>query len=754
MARFDGLAVVHAVTELTHLLDRRTSLSAFLHDVVRTVAEHMGAEVCSVYLYDVEQDVLVMRATHGLNPELIDKVRLRSGEGLTGAAFRTNQPILVRDVGDSSDNKVIPDLGEERFPAFLGIPIKRGDLGIGVITLQQRDPAILTGAMTRALRAIASYLAATLENAAALYEARETRTNDGSARRTEQFRGLLNGISASRGIAIGKAQFLSRPHVYRDATPSRDLDAAIGASTDQLVHLQKQVDETLSDVAALIFSSHLLMLRDDSFVGEMRRRHSDGTSATEAVKGVVDEFSARFAAIPDPRFQEKVLDVRDLGLRIVRNLYDLSEERRGDYSGNVLIARELFPSELVKLYLQNTAGLVFAGGTAAGHIAILAASLDLPVVSTADPRLFEIAADAVVVVDAEDGKVLVDPASEVMDVYRERVVRAKTSSERVGPIPAQPCLADGTEYRLLANVNLVKDARAAESFGLAGIGLYRSEFPFLIRNGFPDEEEQCAVYRRIVAAVPGKPVAFRTLDLGGDKLLSSQVGREDNPFLGFRGIRFVLAHRELFREQLRAMLRAGHGRAIGIIFPMIAGVEELRAARAEVEACVRELHEERSEHNRSPRLGVMVELPAAIEMAAELAAEADFLSIGTNDLTMYILAADRNNHRVAPLYRSIHPATLRAVKRVTQAAHAAQCEVSVCGDSASDPILAMYYLGLGITTLSVNPTRAAELVTALGQVGTEQIRDLCRKLEACTSAEEIAELAVPLRNRLLPEPRS
>ena len=184
MARFDGLAVVHAVTELTHLLDRRTSLSAFLHDVVRTVAAPMGAEVCSVYLYDVEQDVLVMRATHGLNPELIDKVRLRSGEGLTGAAFRTNQPILVRDVGDSSDNKVIPDLGEERFPAFLGIPIKRGDLGFGVITLQQRDPAILTGAMTRALRAIASYLAATLENAAALYEARETRTTDGSARRT------------------------------------------------------------------------------------------------------------------------------------------------------------------------------------------------------------------------------------------------------------------------------------------------------------------------------------------------------------------------------------------------------------------------------------------------------------------------------------------------------------------------------------------------------------------------------------------
>ena len=752
MARFDGLAVVHAVTELAHLLDRQTSLGAFLHDVVLTVAEHMGAEVCSVYLYDVEQDVLVLRATHGLNPELIGKVRLRSGEGLTGAAFETNQPVLVHDVGNSSDNKVIPDLGEERFSAFLGIPIKRGDLGIGVITLQQQDRAILTDAMTRALRAIASYLAATLENAAALYEARETQADDESPRRTEQFRGLLNGISASRGIAIGKAQFLSRAHVYRDATPLRDLDAAIGASTDQLMNLQKQVDETLSDVATLIFSSHLLMLRDNSFVGEMRRRHTAGMNATEAVKSVVNEFSDRFAAIPDPRFQEKVLDVRDLGLRILRNLHNLPEERRGDYSGNVLIAHELFPSELVKLYLQSAAGLVFAGGTASGHIAILAASLDLPVVATADPRLFKIAADGVVVVDAEDGKVLVEPADGVLDAYRERVVRAKTSNERVAPVPEQPCLADGTTYRLLANVNLVKDARAAHSFGLAGIGLYRSEFPFLIRNGFPSEEEQFTVYRRIVEAIPHKPVAFRTLDLGGDKLLSSQIGREDNPFLGFRGIRFLLAHRGLFREQLRAMLRAGHERAISIIFPMIAGVEEFRAARAEVEACVRELHEERFEHNRSPRLGVMVELPAAIEIAAELAAEADFLSIGTNDLIMYILAADRNNHRVAPLYRSIHPAILRAIRRVAHAAHEARCELSVCGDSALDPILAMYYLGLGITTLSVNPMRAAKLATTLSQVDAEQIRDLSAKLSACTTPEEITELVAPLRERLLPEP--
>lgn len=748
MTRFDGLAVVHAVTELTDLLDRRTSLSAFLHDVVSTVAEHMGAQVCSVYLYDVEQDVLVLRATHGLNPQLIGKVRLRSGEGLTGAAFQTNQPVLVRDVGNSSENKVIPDLGEERFPAFLGIPIKRGDLGIGVITLQQQDPAILTDAMTRALRAIASYLAATLENAAALYEAHETQTNDDAPRPAEQFRGLLNGTSASRGIAIGTAQFLSRPHVYRNTTPLRDLDAAISASTDQLMNLQKQVDETLSDVAALIFSSHLLMLRDDSFVGEMQRRHADGRSATEAVKSVVDEFSDRFAAIPDPRFQEKVLDVRDLGLRILRNLHNLPEERQGDYSGNVLIAQELFPSELVKLYLQSAEGLVFAGGTASGHIAILAASLDLPVVSTADPRLFKIAEDAVVVVDAEDGKVLVEPAGGVMEAYRERVVRAKTSGERGGPVPEQPCLADGTDYRLMANVNLVKDARAAQSFGLAGIGLYRSEFPFLIRNGFPSEEEQFAVYRRVVEAVPHKPVAFRTLDLGGDKLLSSQVGREDNPFLGFRGIRFLLTHRDLFREQLRAMLRAGYQREISIIFPMIAGVEEFRSARAEVATCVQELHAEGFEHNPTPRLGVMIELPAAVEMAAELAAEADFLSIGTNDLVMYILAADRNNHRVAPLYRSIHPATLRAVRRVALAAHEAQCEVSVCGASASDPVLAMYYLGLGITTLSVNPTRAGELATALAQVDAEQVRELHTKLSACTSPEQIAQLVAPLRERL------
>lgn len=754
MKEFNGLALIHAVNDLAELLGRRTTVEEFLQDLVNTVADHLGAEVCSVYLYDVEQDLLVLRATRGLNPLLLGKVRLNRGEGLTGQAFLNNSPVLERDAASSVMNKAIPDLGEDEYPAFLGVPIRRNDLGIGVLTLQYREADSIDPRALRALRTLASHLASTLENVAALYELHEEPSRGVPSKAAPFTSGLLQGTSASRGIALGILEYLDGRVIDRTLPVQRSIEDAIELSARQLQELQHRVDQSLSDVALMIFSSHLLMLRDESFVGRMVDLTLDGSDPREAVESVVADFSRRFAEIPDPRFQEKAQDVQDLGNRIMRNLQAL-EDKDGDYRGHVVAVQELFPSELVKLHLQNVEGVVFSGGGATSHVAILAQSLRLPVVGTGDPRLFSIPSGAQVVVDAEDGKVIVAPGREVLETYRRRVRplldRSRRSEEEQEKVPSPLTSADGTPLTLLANANLVKDARSACALGAQGIGLYRSEFPFLIRNGFPTEEEQYSVYLRVVESIPGLPVGFRTLDLGGDKLLSSQMGREDNPFLGYRGIRFLLDHQDLFRDQLRAMLRAGQGAEISIQFPMIASLDEFRAAREEVSRSVAALQDEGIPCHSAPQLGVMVELPATIEIARDLAREADFFSIGTNDLIMYMLAADRANHRVAPLYRSVHPGVLRALERLTGEVLAAGRPISVCGATAEDPAMLVFYLGIGITRFSVDAASLLRVSRILQAISLAEAGERARQMLSCSTLEELGGLVCALRERLAPE---
>ncbi len=309
--------------------------------------------------------------------------------------------------------------------------------------------------------------------------------------------------------------------------------------------------------------------------------------------------------------------------------------------------------------------------------------------------------------------------------------------------------ADGTRIRLLANVNLYLDALLAAERGAEGIGLYRSEFPFIIRNDFLSEDEQAELYGRVVATVPSGPVLLRTADIGGDKLMQ---GREEerNPFLGVRGIRFSLANRELFREQLRAMLRAGQGRELGIMLPMVSTPEEVEEARAELGLCLRALAAEGLPHNRAPRLGAMVELPSAVMDIEELAKATDFLSIGTNDLIMYLLAVDRTNERLGPLYRSHHPTVLRSIAQVVAGVGDKLGELSVCGDSAADPLMIPFLIGVGIRSLSLAPARIDEVRSLLGRLDIAEAQEVARRMLAIRKVREMEAYLLELAQRLRP----
>ena len=737
MARFDRLELINAVGELAGLLGRNSDTTSFLSDVVDLVARTIKADVSSIYLHDEIRDELILRATHGLNAEFVGELTLRPGEGLTGRAFREGNILIVSKASEAQGFKPIPHLGEERFEAFLAAPIKRGPVRIGVMTLQHGESGYFDDRDGRALRAVTGYLAQALENASLLFELGEERRTAGPKEGLAKG-ALLEGTVLGTGIALGESIYLERYESDGEETAPGTIaeelerfEESVSASLHQLEELQRSADELISDLSSLVFSAHLLMLRDSSFTGRMRELIEGGASATDAVKRVVGDFVSRFEALEEARFQEKALDVRDLGHRLILNLLG-GPEGSADYRGRILVIRELFPSELIKLAVQRASGIALVGGRTS-HIAILSQSLGIPVIATDEPSLLELSDGTSIIVDGEDGKIIIAPDEDVREAYRSRQQRV-TRERKQRKIDPPILTKDGAVVHLLANVNLVKDSRAAAEAGAEGIGLYRSEFPFLIRNDFPSEDEQVEVYRRVFGPMGEKEVTVRSLDIGGDKLTSRYAHSENNPYLGFRGIRFLLHEEALFREQLRALLQARSDAPLRIMFPMIGSVEEFLQAKELLRESVRDVS---GPEAPLPPVGAMVELPSAVELAAEIAAEADFISIGTNDLTMYVLGVDRSNGLVGRLYRPDHPALLRTIYRLIRNVGSLRPQTTVCGESATDPYLLVFYLGIGIRRFSAQPHRLPELAGNVRSLSLHECEKEADALLSCATAAEV-----------------
>lgn len=514
----------------------------------------------------------------------------------------------------------------------------------------------------------------------------------------ELFAGSASGSILVIEPDVGESGSL-RSRKYTSASVDGDeLDAFESALADAEEEILRYIEDPTSiyrDVAEPVFRPQLLMLQDDAFSGAMRDRVKGGDSAAEAITTIATEFEEQFEAIEATRIREKADDVRDLKLRLLSHLPD---RRAESFSarGRIAVLYRPLPSTLIRLALDGVAGLVLVGENLTAHVTILAGSLGIPALLIGHEEADELS-------DGESARL----ADGSLSLGAAPPTRA-SSAVSLGPERGEPTLTVDTFSRsiqLLANVNLLRDAHAAAETA-DGIGLYRSEFPFIIHQGFPSEEIQYRVYRDIANYFPSKPITFRTADIGGDKLIGAEHEGDANPFLGVRGIRFSLANRHMFRSQLRAMLRAGSGRNLKIMFPMVSTPDEIELARGEVQAAIYELAREGVPVNRSPKLGAMIEIPSAVMAVDELAEQLDFLSIGTNDLIMYMLAVDRTNSRVAGLYRTHHPIILRTLAFIAE--HAGDStEVSVCGAAAADPTMVPFFLGIGIRQLSVSPEKIA-----------------------------------------------
>jgi phosphotransferase system enzyme I (PtsP) len=701
------------ISELAALLTGSEDIENFLQRTVEMIARHMDADVCSIYLYDEISGDLVLDASIGLNPAAIGNVRMKIGEGLVGTTLAKREPLNEGCAKRHPRFKYFKEAGEDPFNSFLAVPILRGDEKIGVLVVQHEDRDYFDDVDVRVLRGIASQLAGAVGNARLLIESNLQKKGEVHDYHAVEPLRFIKGKMAAGGHAFGPAFVFEKSHAElldehedeKSAHSLADFHRAIQTTADQIQEYQERFARRLPESAALIFSAHLMILKDVRFMREMEKRISQGTPPAAAIRAVARHYMDLFSASAHAHIREKANDVQDLAGRILKNLRSKDETDQALRENRIVIARELYPSDILRLASENVKGIILVSGGVTSHVAILARSLQIPLMIANEPQLLSLAGDTPVIMDAETGSIYVKPDEEVVREYEQEEDTPLVPEISPQAIFPETYSLDGIRIQLLANINLLRDLKLAHELKAEGIGLYRSEFPFLIRSAVPSEEEQFFIYQRLFDEMPGKDITIRTLDIGGDKLLAYQdLKSEANPELGLRAIRFSLHHRNIFHQQLRAILRAAAGtRTVRIMFPLISSLDEFQLARQAVYDCLHTLEIENLPHHQHPLIGVLVELPSIVEVIDELVAETDFLSIGTNDFVQYMLAVDRTNEKVAEYYQPFHPAVLRSLSKMVKAADSQNKKISVCGELAHDKDYIPFLLGIGIRLLSVYP---------------------------------------------------
>lgn len=710
----DHLSLLCDIGELADLLTGTENIRTFLQRAVEMVARHLDADVCSIYLYEEKTRQLVLAATVGLNPNAVGAVRMNLGEGLVGTTLENRQPLLVDKASADSHYKYFKEADEDRFESFLAVPIQRGEEKIGVLVVQHAEERYFQQGDANALRASASQLGGSIENARLMMELHSGNGREnGHATDLDDLK-VVRGVTASGGYAYAPVAVFRKTHgdmlLARDQKEPEalytlgDFHEAVKLTALQLKEMENAFVERLPESASLIFTAHFMILKDPSFISKMTDLIEKGMNPPDAVRQIANTYIRIFTSSPHAYMKEKANDVEDLGSRILSNLVcrNCGEPSLGQK--RIVISKELFPSDILKLAADEVAAIVLVGGGVTSHISILARSLGIPLIITEEERLLSLPSGIMAMVDGNVGNIFISPPGDLVLSHEERLKTLKTADAVRNEMHGETRTKDGTRIWLLANINLLSEVPLALDLKAEGIGLYRTEFPFLVRANFPTEEEQYVVYRRLLDQMGGKTVTIRTLDAGGDKILAySDVSGEDNPALGLRSIRFSFKIKEVFDHQIRAILRAGAGHEkLRIMFPMISSLDEFDQAKNVVVDCIRKLEEEGFAHHSRPEVGMMVELPAVMETLPEFALAADFFSIGTNDFVQYMLAVDRGNKRVADYFCPHHPSVLRALAKIVRAGIQAGIDVSVCGEMAHEPEYIPFLLGIGIRSLSVN----------------------------------------------------
>ncbi|MET4696524.1 phosphoenolpyruvate--protein phosphotransferase [Endozoicomonas lisbonensis] len=717
-----------------------SDLRAALQIIVQRVRDAMKTDVCSVYLFDQEQSEYTLSATEGLNPSAVGVVKMTQSEGLVGQVGLREEPINLEDAAAHPRFLYIKETGEERYHSFLGVPIIHHRQILGVMVVQQKERRRFDEHEEAFLVTMSAQLAGVIAHAEATGSLLVTPNNP---RKTARFQ----GTAGASGVAIGEAVVVAPP-ADLGSVPDRqhdDLDAELALLDRALEAVRtdmKATAEKLSDLLPVeeqaLFDVYLRMLDDNALGLEIRNQIRAGSWAPGALRYVIDEHVRNFEKMEDAYLRERAADVKDLGRRVLSYLQKEDKNSISYPDNTILVSEELTPVMLADVPHEQLSGLVSVQGSGNSHAAILARALGIPTVMGAVDLPFLKLSGNQLIVDGNLGLVYSTPSAELLEHYQVVVEEEQQFTEGLEAISGLPCLTpDNYRIPLWVNTGLMTDTVRSLDRGAEGVGLYRTEVPFLLRERFPSELEQEKIYRHQLEAFAPRPVTMRTLDIGGDKSLSYFPIEEDNPFLGWRGIRVTLDHPEIFLVQVRAMLKASVGLDnLRIMLPMITSVFEVEEAMHLIHRAHTEVLSEGLPVVMPP-VGVMIEVPAAVYQVRDLAKQVDFLSIGSNDLTQYLLAVDRNNPRVADLYNSYHPAVLQALQKVVEDAHKEGKTVSICGELAGDPAAAVLLMAMGVDMLSMSATNLLKVKWALRRMTMEKARDILAEVLTMDNAQVI-----------------
>lgn len=690
-----------------------------LDHVVRLIASTMVADVCSIYLREPEGSLLLI-ATEGLKPEAVNKTRMASSEGLVGFVARTAEPIAITDAPRHPSFSYRPETGEDPFHAFLGVPILRTGGVTGVLVVQNKTERTYRDEEVDTLQTISMVLAEivhTLVLAPAPQNAPERRVRGPGG-------GNLRGRVFCEGLGYGRA-VLHDPVVPAAKFFASDVSAEAERLNAGLIGLRASIDRMmLIDGAALggdprdVMEAYRLLAEDPSWAEKLHEGIRSGLSAEASLDRARREHRARLQNARDPYLRERLHDLEDLDNRLLRVLG--GEEGKPKITGeqSVLVARRLGPAELLEYANVGLRGILMEEAAASSHAAIVARALGIPAIGGIENLTTRIEQGDYIIVDAEEGSVHIRPDDAVYDAYKSRVALRSERQAGYAALKGLPAKTlDGTTVSLMLNAGLDLDLDMLDQAGADGVGLFRTEFQFLVSETLPRLEDQIALYKRVLDRAAGRPVVFRTLDLGGDKVLPAlNLQREENPALGWRSIRFALDHKGLFRRQLRALVRAAGERPLTVMFPMVTVPSEFRDAKA---LLMEELAWSATRTGKQPsklEVGVMLETPALGFSMQDLAGEVDFLSVGTNDLLQFFFAADRMTPSVSERYDLVDPAALRFLKMVAETCKAGKVRLSVCGEATASPPVALCFAALGYTSLSMAASAIGPVKQALRKV--------------------------------------
>ncbi|MFW1677881.1 phosphoenolpyruvate--protein phosphotransferase [Pontibacter sp. JAM-7] len=698
--------------------------------IVDSISEYTGADVCSLYRINDQQEMQLL-ASHGL--DITGRVTIPAGKGLVGKVAQTRHPINLGDAASHPDFYYVQGSHEERYKSYCGVPLVRSGKVIGALVVQSVLAEPFSDESEAMLLTLASQLAFIVSN-----------LPSNSSHSEKNLR--ASGIRGAPGVGIGRVVLCDSDELSQIADAScDDIDVSLQQWRNLLVEVCSEIDDEraalgdeLSDSVASIFDTYQMLLEDRSFTDRVVKEIQAGHWLPGALRLTVNYFTELFRAMDDPYLRARHEDIQHLGNKLYRAWRGGSVEQSNFTEPVVLIAPHVSVSAIASVPPELLAGVICFEGSSLSHTAVLANAVGVPAVMGVG-ELKGIHSGGLVIVDGNEGHLIFNPTRVVAAEYRRILRREKKLVAKLDQLRDLPAITRDEHYvQLLTNTGLLADITPGLNSGAEGVGLYRTEIPFMVRDSFPTEEEQVQVYRKVAEAYHDKPVYMRTLDVGGDKQLPYfPITNEANPALGWRGIRFTLDNIQLLMTQVRAMIRAFSGHEqLHILLPMVSSTVELDSFIQLLDDACAQLQEEGLAVKR-PKIGVMIEVPAAIAQLHFWHKKIDFVSIGSNDLSQYLLSLDRNNSRVAPRYDHVHPAVLHEIKRVVNTAKRYDLPLSVCGEMAADPVAVVLLLGMGVRKLSMSAAKLPQIKWLIRSLSIAEAEALLKRVMKVDNVERI-----------------